>query len=67
MAYAEEIWALVAEGTEVFGYHTVLAFIASLDNAEQVEDEATFKNLLAWYAVEVSVSSILKDREAAVL
>lgn len=64
-AYQEEIWQLLAEQAEGFGYDNALAFIASLNGANQVEDQATFKNLLTWYAVEELAKTIVEEREEA--
>ena len=45
-AYHEEIWTLLAEQAEAFGFDSALAFIASFNGAKQASDQATFKNLL---------------------
>jgi hypothetical protein len=64
-AYQDEIWILLAEQTDACGYDTVLAFIASFNCAQQVEDQETFKSLLARYAVEELAYAILEERQEA--
>ena len=63
--YCDEIWTLLAEQAEACGYDGALAFIASFNGANQVEDQATFKNLLTWYAVEELAKTIVEEREEA--
>jgi hypothetical protein len=48
----EEIWEALEEDAEGTGMKNALSLIASFSGAEHVSDSATFKNLLAWYALE---------------
>ena len=62
-AYQEEIWTLLAEQAEAFGFDSALAFIASFKAAKKISDQATFKNLLTWYAVEELARQIIEEKE----
>ena len=64
-AYQQEIWTLLAEQADTCGYDNVLAFIASFNGANQVDDQETFKNLLIRYAVEELAKTIVEEREEA--
>ena len=50
--YEDLIWEALETDTEDMGEKTPLAFIASFTGAKNVTNPATFKNLLAWYALE---------------
>ena len=64
-AYQQEIWTLLAEQAEACGYDGILGFIASFNGAKQVEEQETFKNLLALYAVEELAKTLVEEREEA--
>lgn len=46
------IWELLNEAADSMGEGTVLSLIASFGGAKHVSNEETFKNLLAWFALE---------------
>jgi hypothetical protein len=46
------IWELLEQDAEEYGFDNVIAFVGSFNGANDVHDEATFKNLCAWYVLE---------------
>lgn len=51
-AHEEEIWTALEEDAENMGAQNVVAFIGTFGGAKDVQDLATFKNLLVWYMAE---------------
>ena len=50
-ANEDDIWELLEREAEQAG-NTIMELIASFGGAKQVTDNITFKNLLAWFALE---------------
>lgn len=46
------IWELLEEQYEDYGHDNPMQMIAAFNGAKQVTDLTTFKNLLAWFALE---------------
>ena len=60
--YKYEIWDFLGMEAENQGFKNVLEFISAWgDYAENVCSDRTFKNLLAWWAVEHVCYQILED------
>ncbi len=57
----EEIWDMLTNCTEDFGYKHELELIAMLNGAEHVHDTMSLKNLLVWYIAEETAHNILDD------
>lgn len=47
-----EIWEMLREDTDSFGYKNPAEFIATFQRSDMLDDPDTFKNLLVWYACE---------------
>jgi hypothetical protein len=50
--FSDEIWELLVEDARSLGCGSVLEMIAGFGGAGGCESDTTFKNLLAWYALE---------------
>ena len=48
----ELIWELLEQDAESYDFDNVIAFVGSFNGADNVHDEATFKNLCSWYVLE---------------
>lgn len=48
----DAIWELLEENADSLGEKNPLALIATFQGAKDVHDDASFKNLLAWFALE---------------
>jgi len=59
--HEDEIWERASEMADDMGASSTLEFIASLQGARQVEDDATFKNLMAWLAAEEVAREIVEE------
>ena len=62
-SHQDEIWDLLEEQSQCYGYDNVLAFMASFNGAEHVGDLDQFKNLLAWWSVEETIRTLLNERD----
>jgi hypothetical protein len=62
--YNEEIWDALYEDYESFGDSKhVLELISKFNIADNVNDDASFKNLLVWYMAERTAREIMDERE----
>lgn len=61
--HREEIWEMLEEDAEEYGYKSVVSFIASFNN--QPQTHAQYQNLLCWYAVEREARAIVDEFWAA--
>ena len=61
--HEEEIWELLEEHSENYGFDNVLQFIGSFTGSKNVGDMAQFKNLLAWWSVEETCHHLINERE----
>lgn len=61
--HEEEIWTALEEDAENMGAENVLAFIATFGGAKDVQDLATFKNLMVWYLAERVANGIADAME----
>lgn len=59
--YRDDIWTLLAEESECCG-EDCLTMIAHFRGAKQVDSDATFKNLLVWYAAEQVAYQVTQGR-----
>ena len=50
--YKDDIWEMVAQDVEDFGYKSDIGFIDSFTGAQNVTGADQFENLLVWYAAE---------------
>ena len=66
-AHKAEIWEMLAADAPDCGYTSVLGFIASFSQANTVEDDVTFENLLVWWAVERIAGDIVAEFDAKTL
>lgn len=60
--FEDELWDMLAEDADNFGYPTALAFLASLNGAQDVSTPAQERNLIVWYAAERVAQEELSDR-----
>ena len=49
--YKDDIWELVTDATELYGYKSSMEFLASL-HGSLIDDADQFENLLVWFAAE---------------
>ena len=64
--HKDEIWEMLREEAENFGYKNIFEFLGTWSNyAKDVDDDTTFKNLLAWWAVENVCYEIIFNEEVA--
>ena len=64
--HKDEIWEMLREEAENFGYKNVFEFLGTWSNySKDVDDDTTFKNLLAWWAVENVCYEIIFNEEVA--
>ena len=59
--FGEELWEMLSDDADDFGYPTALSFLASLNGAENVSTPAQAANLIVWYAAE-RVAQNMTDR-----
>ena len=50
--FKDEIWEMLEEDAQSFGYPHPLAFLATFNQASMAMSDNSFKNLLLWHAVE---------------
>jgi hypothetical protein len=50
--YKDDIWEMLNEDTESFGYKNVSELISTFNGADCADNNDRFENLLVWYAVE---------------
>jgi hypothetical protein len=62
--FEEEIWEMLYDEHEEFGFKSIPEYIASFNGSKDVGSLMQFKNLLAWYAVENVVNQILNEEES---
>lgn len=60
--HADDIWGMLNEDADNMG-QTVLELIASFNSANSIINEATFKNLLTWYAAERCARELMDEKE----
>ena len=60
-----DIWALANEQAEAGGYDNPAAMFATFGRKDMLSDPDTFKNLLAWFALEEVGNWISCTREAS--
>ena len=61
--FEEEIWEMLYDEHEEFGFKSIPEYIASFNGSKEVGSLMQFKNLLAWYAVENVARQILDEEE----
>jgi len=61
--FEEEIWEMLYDEHEDFGFKSITEYIASFNGSKEVCSIDQFKNLLAWYAVENVARQILDEKE----
>jgi hypothetical protein len=61
--FEEEIWEMLYDEHEEFGFKSIPEYIASFNGSKEVGSLMQFKNLLAWYAVENVARQILEEEE----
>lgn len=61
--HKKEIWAILAEDQESQGEGNILSMLGSLPMGENITDEDTFENNLAWYAYERACQTLLDRKE----
>ena len=59
----ELIWELLEEQAMQFGQN-IPEFIGNFNSADQITDMTTFKNLLAWFALEETGYYLIRQEEA---
>lgn len=60
--FKDSIWSIIGE--DLYGTDTTpLEYIAQLNGGDNVTDDATFKNLLVWYAFEICASLVMATFE----
>ena len=57
------IWAILGDECDDSGYESPLAIIADFTGVRTAWSDLTFKNLLAWYALEYVARVSVEDRE----
>jgi len=57
--YEGEIWDELYSQTENYGESNIMAFMANWTTADQITDDATFKNYVAWWMVETVAMELL--------
>ena len=57
--HKSEIWEMLEEDAEEFGYKSVVSFIATFNN--QPQSHTQYQNLLCWYAVEREARSLINE------
>jgi hypothetical protein len=61
--FEEEIWEMLYDEHQEFGFNSILEYIASFNGSKEVGSLMQFKNLLTWYAVENVSRQILDEKE----
>lgn len=61
--FEEQIWEMLYEEHEEFGFKSIPEYIASFNGSKNVGSLEQFKNLLAWYSVENVARQILDEQE----
>jgi hypothetical protein len=61
--FEDEIWEMLYNEYEEFGFKSILEYIASFNGSKNVGSLEQFKNLLAWYSVENVARQILDEQE----
>ena len=61
--FEEEIWEMLYDEHEEFGFKSIPEYIASFNGSKEVGSLMQFKNLLSWYAVENVARQILDEEE----
>lgn len=56
--FAAEIWEMAVDEAESSGSTNVAEFIAGFKRADMLDDIATFKNLMVWFACEKLASEL---------
>jgi hypothetical protein len=60
-AHKEIIWQMLREDANSMGYNNVIAMVATFSRSDMLDDEDSFKNLLAWYALEEVAGRYARD------
>lgn len=58
--FHDEIWELISQNTEEYGYESELDLIASWNISSRIFSDTTFKNALVWYAAEQIAKNMFK-------
>lgn len=61
--HKEEIWEMLYEDSEAMGEGNILTMLSQMRWAENVTNEDTFENYLAWYAYETACQHLLDRKE----
>jgi uncharacterized protein YbgA (DUF1722 family) len=59
--YQEELWQMLRDDADDFGYTNVAAFLASFKRNDMTDDLDRMKNLIVWYAAERIASEIANN------
>ena len=62
-AFEDEIWEMLDEDSDSFGFKTIPGFIDSWKTANTIADDSTFKTALVWYAGERIASELVAEWE----
>ena len=57
--FEENLWEMLGEDADAQGYKGPLELIATFGGASAVANDATFKNLIVWYAAERTASELV--------
>lgn len=58
--YADEIWDRLSDQAVAFGYANPIKLVASFNGANNVWNEAQWKNLLVWWYVEETAAQLVE-------
>ncbi len=61
--YKDDIWRMLAEDSELFGYNNILDLIATFTGKESVNNCDQFENLLVWYAAERIAHQVIEEAD----
>jgi len=61
--YKNEIWEMLWDSHQDFGFDSTLHYIASFNGAADVGSDEQFSNLLAWWACEEVCREVIADKE----
>lgn len=61
--FETEIWDMLTEESENFGYKNPMEFVATFNRSDMTNDPDQFKNLLVWYACERVAREIVDEQE----
>lgn len=62
--HEELIWELLEDQADSIGSKNIMEFIGGFSKADTIESLDTFKNLLAWYALEEAGRYLLDQKES---